>query len=107
MDYDGDMTNSGVTNIREIFSALGDQSRYQIYSLLTIYPGICVSELASQLNVSIPAVSQQLKILENSGLIKHIREGKKVCYQVSQDFEEYQQISQIIRMDQKLIHNKE
>ncbi|MCA9349496.1 winged helix-turn-helix transcriptional regulator [Candidatus Saccharibacteria bacterium] len=93
--------------IQTIFSALGDQSRYQIYGLLHNHPGICVSELANQLGVSTSAVSQQLRILESSGLIRHIRAGKKVCYQVSQSFEGYQQISQIISMDKNLISRKE
>ena len=41
---------------------------------------LCVCELASLLEMSMPAVSHHLKILTTSGLLKIRKEGKFACY---------------------------
>ncbi len=66
----------------DIFSALGDKTRYQILKLLSSEEDICVSELAEQVGISNAGVSQQLKILEKAGLVERNRMGQKICYSV-------------------------
>ncbi len=63
--------------IVKIFKALSSSVRLEILSMLTEGP-LCVNALVYRLNVSQPAVSQHLKVLENAGLVK----GKKVGYRV-------------------------
>lgn len=66
-----------------LFDALGDVNRFKIFTLLLEKRGdICVSEFAEILKISVPAASQQLKSLEMSGLIRRIRNGQSICYQV-------------------------
>jgi ArsR family transcriptional regulator len=66
-----------------IFNVLGDKNRFQIFYLLANYKDLCVSDLAYILNISIPAVSQHLKILELAGLILPQKQNKMMCYQIN------------------------
>ena len=68
-----------------LFDALADINRFKIFTLLleSKENNICVSEFADILGISVPAASQQLKNLETSGLIKRVRDGQMICYQVS------------------------
>ncbi|MEX0649510.1 MAG: metalloregulator ArsR/SmtB family transcription factor [Candidatus Andersenbacteria bacterium] len=71
------------SKLPRIFSVLGDANRWHIFTLLIEYNDLCVTDLANVLGVSVPAVSQQLRMMEMSGLIIKEREGQKICYQVS------------------------
>lgn len=75
-------TENSDTKLIKLFSALGDETRIKILRLLIEDHGICVSSLALELGVSVPAASQQCKLLEMSGLITRVRHGQKICYQV-------------------------
>lgn len=59
------------------FKALASDARLEILSILT-EGNLCVNALVDRLNISQPAVSQHLKILESAGLVK----GKKMGYRV-------------------------
>ena len=65
--------------IVKIFKALSNDVRLEILSLLAEGP-LCVNALVGRLNVSQPAVSQHLKILENAGLVKGSKVGYRVHY---------------------------
>ena len=65
--------------IIRVFKALSNDVRLEILSLLTEGP-LCVNALVNRLNVSQPAVSQHLKILENAGLVKGSKMGYRVHY---------------------------
>ncbi len=66
-------------HIGRIFKALSNDVRLEILSLLVQGP-LCVNSLVDRLNVSQPAVSQHLKILENAGLVKGSKMGYRVHY---------------------------
>ncbi len=68
--------------LRSAFAALADETRMRIFILLLENKEVCVSDLAGILHISVPAASQQLKLLELSGLIKRRRMGKMICYEV-------------------------
>ena len=59
--------------------ALGDPTRRRIFELLRSGPR-SVGELAGQLPVSRPAVSQHLRVLEEAGLVTHRRDGTRNLY---------------------------
>lgn len=63
-----------------MFNALSDRCRFTIFKALLAHEGICVTEVAGILDVSVPAASQQLKIMEQAGLITRERDGQKICY---------------------------
>ncbi len=62
--------------------ALGDSTRRAIFERLADSPR-AVGELAGELPVSRPAVSQHLKVLTDAGLVVHRREGNRRIYQLN------------------------
>jgi DNA-binding transcriptional ArsR family regulator len=65
----------------ERMDALGDPTRRAIFERLAKGP-TAVSQIAQELPVSRPAVSQHLKVLAQAGLVTHRKEGTKRLYQL-------------------------
>lgn len=61
--------------------ALGDPTRRRVFELLAGGPRP-VGELAAELPVSRPAVSQHLRVLESAGLVTHRRQGTRHLYEL-------------------------
>jgi len=61
--------------------ALGDRTRRQVFELLQQGPR-SVGDLAADLPVSRPAVSQHLRVLEEAGLVTHRRQGTRNLYEL-------------------------
>jgi DNA-binding transcriptional ArsR family regulator len=61
--------------------ALGDPTRRAIFERLAEGPR-AVGELASELPVSRPAVSQHLKVLKEAGLVVDTRHGTRRLYRL-------------------------
>jgi DNA-binding transcriptional ArsR family regulator len=68
----------------EGFTALGDPTRRAIFERLADRPQ-AVGELARELPVSRPAVSQHLKVLKDAGLAIDRRDGNRRIYQLDPD----------------------
>jgi DNA-binding transcriptional ArsR family regulator/uncharacterized protein YndB with AHSA1/START domain len=66
------------------WTALGDPTRRAIFERLVECPR-AVTELADELPVSRPAVSQHLKVLKSAGLVVDRHVGKQRIYQVDPD----------------------
>jgi len=64
------------------FSALSDATRRAIFERLSEGP-MAVGELARDLPVSRPAVSQHLKVLKEAGLVVDRQDGTRRLYQVN------------------------
>jgi DNA-binding transcriptional ArsR family regulator len=73
-----------VTYPVEGWAALGDSTRRAIFERLADRPR-AVGELASELPVSRPAVSQHLKVLKDAGLVLDRRAGNRRIYQLDPD----------------------
>ena len=73
-----------VTYQADGWTALGDPTRREIFERLADRPR-AVGELASQLPVSRPAVSQHLKVLKGAGLVRDTPAGKQRIYRVDPD----------------------
>jgi DNA-binding transcriptional ArsR family regulator len=65
-------------------SALGDPTRRTIFERLATRP-MAVGELAGELPVSRPAVSQHLRVLKDAGLVRERAEGTRRVYRVDLD----------------------
>lgn len=63
------------------FGALADPTRRLIFERLAAHPS-AVGELARELPVSRPAVSQHLKVLKRAGLVSDRPAGARRIYQV-------------------------
>jgi DNA-binding transcriptional ArsR family regulator len=64
-----------------VFDAMGDPTRRQVLELLRDGERAVV-ELAAELPVSRPAVSQHLRVLKGAGLVTERREGTRHLYRV-------------------------
>lgn len=64
------------------FGALGDPTRRAIFERLARGPS-AVGQLAHELPVSRPAVSQHLKVLKEAGLVTDRRDGNRRLYEVN------------------------
>ena len=63
------------------FDALGDPTRRAIFERLARGP-TAVGQLARELPVSRPAVSQHLRVLKRAGLVSDQREGSRRLYEI-------------------------
>ena len=70
-----------VTYQADAWAALGDPTRRAIFERLADRPR-AVGELAGELPVSRPAVSQHLKVLKDAGLVIDRHAGTRRIYQV-------------------------
>lgn len=70
-----------MTNYGAVLTALADPTRRSIFERLAVAPS-AVGELASELPVSRPAVSQHLKVLKEAGLVTDRAEGTRRVYSV-------------------------
>ena len=71
-----------------LFSVLADPTRLNLLNLLSQQQepnALCVNALAYQLGVTQSAISQHLRVLKSSGLVKGERRGYRIHYFVSQD----------------------
>lgn len=59
------------------FAALGDPTRLAILARLAAQGDMSVQDLARPFAMSLPAVSQHIKVLEQAGLITRSREGQR------------------------------
>jgi DNA-binding transcriptional ArsR family regulator len=71
--------------IHLILDVLGDQGRFLIFKLLIKHSELCVTDIANILDVTVSAASQQLRVLERLNLVKRIKMGQEVCYELKKD----------------------
>src|SRR3954447_19596600 len=64
-------------SLSDSFAALGDPTRLAILSRLASEGDMTVRDIARPFDMSLPAVSQHLKVLERAGLIARGRDGQK------------------------------
>lgn len=66
----------------EALAALGDSSRREIFELLALGP-LAVGEIARELPISRPAVSQHLRVLKAAGLVVDEAVGTRRLYRLN------------------------
>lgn len=71
-------------DLADLFKVFGDSTRIRILYALMNGP-LCVSDLASELEMNQSAVSHQLKILKQNKLVKNNREGKSILYELADE----------------------
>ena len=71
-------------DLAELFKVFGDSTRIKILSALS-GGELCVCDISTILGMTSSAVSHQLKILKNAGLVSFRRDGKTVFYTLADD----------------------
>ena len=88
---------ASATELISKFSALGDSTRFKLFQRLMKDDGICVSELAAEVDISNAGVSQQLKVMEQAGIIRRERNGQKICYRIDTQNADNQYLLNLIK----------
>jgi len=73
-----------INDTSEILKILGDPTRLIIVLALT-KEELCVCDLSALANVSVSAVSHQLRLLRGQRLVKHRKQGKMVYYTLADE----------------------
>ncbi|HED09550.1 MAG TPA: transcriptional regulator [Caldithrix abyssi] len=71
-------------NIARFFKGLGDSTRQKILQALLIEE-LCVCDLSTITDVSISAISHQLRMLRDLSIVKSRRVGKMVYYSLADE----------------------
>jgi DNA-binding transcriptional ArsR family regulator len=74
-----------VESLSRLFSALSDPTRIKILNALTVTEELCVCDLAALAELSVSAVSHQLRLLRDRDLVRARREGRMVYYSLVDD----------------------
>lgn len=61
------------------FKVVGNETRMKILCTIA-HDEVCVDDIADNVNMTKSAVSHQLKILKEEGLVKSRRDGKNIFY---------------------------
>ena len=69
-------------DLAELFKIFGDSTRIKILYVL-FESEMCVFDISQLLNMSMSAISHQLRILKQNRLVKSRREGKAVFYSLA------------------------
>ena len=83
-------TEESIEKLAELYKVFGDPTRAKILSCLEI-SDLYVNEIAEILNMSISAISHQLRVLRTAKLVKAMKHGKEVKYSLDDNH-----VSQII-----------
>lgn len=78
------MATYGAAEDLDAWSALADRSRRRIFERLAERPR-SVTELASTLPISRPAVSQHLRVLKTADLVRSRPQGTRRIYEVNHE----------------------
>jgi DNA-binding transcriptional ArsR family regulator len=68
----------------QFFTLLADPTRLKIVIALRASE-LCVQEIAATINLSVSAVSHQLRLLKTAKIVKYRREGKMIQYALDDD----------------------
>lgn len=73
-----------MSTIEKVFEALGSTNRRRILAYLSETP-LTAGDIAKRFDMSQPAISKHLGVLENAGLVWKKREGQFVKYGMQRD----------------------
>jgi DNA-binding transcriptional ArsR family regulator len=74
-----------VERLNRLFSALADPTRIRILNALMVTEELCVCDLAVIADLSVSAVSHQLRLLRDRDLVNARRDGRMVYYSLADD----------------------
>ena len=77
-------TQDEIYDLAELFKVFGDSTRTGILCVLE-KSELCVSDIAEILEMSVSAISHQLRVLRTFKLVKSRKEGKDVYYSLDDE----------------------
>ena len=74
-----------IIDIADFFKMFSDSTRLRILYLLDLKGEVGVGAIAESLNMSQSAISQQLKVLRASRLVRFKKNGRSIIYRLSDE----------------------
>ena len=82
---ESELPSTDQTNLTaELFKALSDSTRLRIVQSLLI-DELCVCDISAVIDISISAISHQLRLLRSLKIVKYRKEGKMVYYSLTDE----------------------
>jgi ArsR family transcriptional regulator, lead/cadmium/zinc/bismuth-responsive transcriptional repressor len=75
-------SNMHLNELAKMMRVVGDGHRLSILCHLMKREQLCVSEIASDLELSIATTSHHLQVLAEENLVFATRDGKRICYEL-------------------------
>ncbi|MFS0558300.1 ArsR/SmtB family transcription factor [Brevibacillus centrosporus] len=94
------LATNDVRGMARIFKALADETRMKIAYALCQEEELCVCDVANIIGSTVANTSHHLRLLKNSGLARHRKEGKLIFYSLDDDH-----VKQMIHLT--MVHYKE
>lgn len=82
--YDHMLNQRDTERLASLFKALGDPTRLRLVAALD-GPERCVHELVDTLEMTQSAISHQLRVLRDLGIVRGRREGRHIYYQLDDE----------------------
>ncbi len=83
--------------LERMFDALSDSTRFRMFRLFLECEGLCVTDVAEIFSISVPAASQQLKILDIAELLEKERMGQMICYKMRKNNELVASLAELLK----------
>lgn len=83
-------------DLAHLFGALGDACRLNIFKLLLNKKDLCVGDIAEVCGITSSAVSQHMTVMERSGVVRKIRMGQKMCFEIRKDDKKVRALAKIV-----------
>lgn len=87
-------------DLADLFKVLGDSTRVRILCAL-FQAEMCVCDIAALLSMNQSAISHQLRVLKQTRLVKHRKDGKVVYYSLEDEHVKSIFDQVLIHMDEK------
>lgn len=84
IQYLNDIQNE-ISETSTLLRLAGNEVRLKILVLLRMEESMCPCDLSDVLNMSVPAVSQHLKKLKDSDILRSSREGQTIFYSLNSE----------------------
>lgn len=85
-----------ITTAAGILKLLGDKTRLSMVKIMSEHE-VCVCEMVDLFEISQPAISQHIKKLKDSGLIKERRGAQWIYYSLNPQFSYYDYLLNVIK----------
>lgn len=77
------LPGDSVEEIAQLFKVLGDPTRVRLLGALLVAGELCVNDLAQATDTGDSTVSQALRVLRSSGVVKARRDGRLMHYRIA------------------------
>ena len=80
-----DKIDSRISKASQLYDLCADPTRLKLMYLFSVNKELCPTDISNVLELSMSAVSHQVRVLEDAGFLGKVKMGKMICYSLSKD----------------------